>query len=417
MLVPVAAARRLLLRGADLLADPDRPATPARLGKALERLGFVQVDTISVVERAHHLILRTRFDGYRPETLTTLLERRRGAFEHWTHDASIIPACWLPQWKARFARYRARGPRATAWWHERIGPDAERTIAHVQQRIAAEGPLRSRDFEQPRGAVGGNGHGSSGAAGWWNWKPAKAALEYLWRSGTLAVTRRDEFQKVYDLMERVFPQVVELPEPDPIAHLDWACATALDRLGVATPKELAGFFAAIGLAPAQAWCDEAVRDGRAVPVRVESADGSAPQPAVAHPQWRRRAAAAPAAPLRVRPLSPFDPLVRDRARLLRRFGFDYRFEAFVPVAKRRHGYYVLPLLEGERLVGRLDAKAQRERGVLAVRGLWWEPGVASSRARRARLDEALESMAVACGAGRVTFERGCGAGVQGDFAG
>lgn len=398
--VPVAAARRLLLRGAGLLAHPDRSATPARVAATIEALGFVQVDTISVVERAHDLILRTRLSGYEPAQLKTVLERRRSAFEHWTHDASIVPTRALAQWKARFRRYRKRGPGASAWWREQMGSEPGPLLAAVRQRIEREGPLRSRDFDQPVAP------GAPARGGWWNWKPAKAALEFLWREGSLTVTRRDGFEKVYDLMERVFPQVGELPEPDAEAHTHWACSEALDRLGLASAAELAGFFGAVELSAARSWCQRALADGRALPVLIESADGSAPQAGLAHPHWRRRANSGPDAPQRIRLLSPFDPVLRDRKRAARRFGFEYRFEAFVPAAQRTYGYYVLPLLEGERLIGRVDCKAHRDRSELCVQGLWWEPGVAPDRPRRARLDDALDALAAANGATTVTRARG-----------
>jgi uncharacterized protein YcaQ len=144
---------------------------------------------------------------------------------------------------------------------------------------------------------------------------------------------------------------------------------------------------AIGPASARAWCVDAARAGRVEPVLVEG------RPAYALPDWRERVLRAPPAPGRLRLLSPFDPVLRDRARAKRLFGFDYTFEAFVPKAKRVYGYYVLPILEGDRLVGRLDPKLHREEGRLEVNGLWWEPGVKATRARRAALEEAVTRFA------------------------
>jgi uncharacterized protein YcaQ len=389
-----AVARRLLLGAQGLLDDPTARTRPASLQRLVERLGFVQLDTINVVERAHHLTLHARRDGYRAEQLRTLVESRRSLFEHWTHDASVIPTRWFPHWRPRFARNRERMMQRR-WWQQQFGEaDGAALLQSVRDRVRREGSLRSSDFDHPK--RGG---------GWWDWKPQKTALEYLWRTGELMIVRREGFQTVYDLTERVLPEAAALPEPSHEEHVAWACTTALERLGVASPKELAEFWYVISAAEAATWCRAAVAEGRLEPVLVKSADGSAPRPAYAPPDWRSRVARLPPPPERTRLLSPFDPIVRDRARALRRFGFDYRFEAFVPAPKRRYGYFVMPILEGDRLVGRLDPKVNRERGVLEVRGLWWEPGVKPTRARRRGLEDALARLASFVGARDVVLPR------------
>jgi uncharacterized protein YcaQ len=388
-IVPAATARRLLLGAQGLLDEPRRKATADVLYDLVERMGFVQIDSINVVERAHHLTLAARLQGYRPALLERLLERDRRLFEHWTHDASAIPTAWYPYWKVRFERYRRR-VLEHPWWMERIGPEPARVIDHVRERLAREGPLRTRDFEDERP------QGTDKA--WWGWKPQKAALEYLWRSGELAIAGRTSFHKVYDLAGRVLPAAHAAPRPADEEHLDWAGRSAIERLGVAGPDEIAGFWRAISLEEARAWCGRAAARGEIVPVQAGSADGSRPRPAYAVPGWEARAAALPPAPRRVRLLSPFDPILRDRKRTLRLFGFDYRFEAFVPEPQRRHGYYVLPILEGDRLVGRLDPKLHREKGLLEIKNLWWEPGVRQSQGRRAGLEAALDRLVKLVGA-------------------
>ena len=386
-LIPSSGAARLFLEAQGLLADPSRRATKPELKQTLDTLGFLQLDTIQVLARAHDLILRTRLEGYEPAQLQALVEKDKALFEGFTHDASLIPLRWYGHWKPRFRRDEAR-MQAHAWWqHHFRGTDGEGVVRAVRDRITAEGPLMSKDFEHPekRGP-------------WWGWKPQKAALDFLWRSGELAIPRRVNFHKVYDLAERVHPEAHASPEPDRAAHIAWACAEAAERLVVFTPKELAEFFASIEIAEAKAWCERAAKAGRIAPVSVEDASGGKSQPAFALHDWSARLKAAPEPPQGLRLLAPFDPVLRDRARCLRRFGFDYRFEAFVPEPKRIYGYFVLPILEGERFIGRLDAKTHRDRGLLEVRGLWWEKGIKPTKARMKALDESLAKLAAFVGA-------------------
>ena len=380
-----------------LLSDPARAATKAALFDLVRRMGFVQLDSINYVERAHHLTLQSRLHSYRREDFARLLERDRSLFEHWTHDASAVPVEWFVHWKPRFRRAAAR-IRGSGWWQERMGGEADRYIEDVRGRVAREGPLRSQDFEHERGQ----------ASAWWGWKPQKAALEYLWHTGELVelvVVRRENFQKVYDLTERVFPELHRAPAPSEEEHTEWACTTALERLVIATPKELAEFWDSIDIAGAKAWCERAAVEGRVVPVVVEPlGEGSAkPRPSYALPDWERRLKRLPGPPQMTRLLSPFDPVLRDRARALRLFGFDYRFEAFVPAPQRRFGYYVLPVLEGERLVGRIDPKLDRAEGALRVRRVYWEPSARATRERVKGLKEAAERLARFLGAERVEW--------------
>lgn len=373
-------ARRLFLSAQGLLDDPARrPDVQA----VVEKLGFVQIDTINVVERAHHLTLAARLDAYRPGMLEELVEKRRSLFENWTHDASAIPVAHYSHWHHRFRRYQSR-VRTNAWWRERLGRSPRKLLDGVLERVRSEGPLLSRDFE----------HDAKGEpGGWWGWKPQKAALEHLWRAGALSVTRRVNFQKVYDLAERAYPDLHARPPSPPAAHLDWACRSALERLGVASPAEIAAFWRAVPVARVSGWCRR-----EAECVEVEALDGSAPRKAFALAGWQDRLRACPDAPDRMRLLNPFDPVVRDRKRLSRLFGFDYTVEVFVPAPKRKFGYYVMPVLDGERLVARVEPKFDRDRGSLEIRRVWWEAGV---RPRRARLERGVERLGAVIGAERI----------------
>lgn len=389
--VSAAAARALLLDGQGMLDDPSRQSGPVAVAKLIRRIGFVQVDSIQKIERAHHLILGARLDTYRQEHLDRATFRNRALFEHWTHDAALIPTEWFHYWKPRFSETEQR-LRKSRWFTHRLGAKPEETLAMVYARIEREGPLRTSDFE--RGV-------DRPATGWWDWTPEKAALEFLWHTGRLAIHGRDRFQKIYDLTERVFPEPHARETPHDASHVDWMCAGALDRLGVATPGELAAFWDAVSIAEASAWCKEQVAAGRIASVTVESVDGAKPRNAYARLDWKKRARYAREAPDRIRLLAPFDPIVRDRKRAERLFGFDYRFEAFVPAKKRRYGYYVLPMIEGDRFVGRLDPRHDRERATLVVDKVWWEPGVKSTRERKRKLEEALGILAVQIGAEKI----------------
>ncbi|MFN0108303.1 MAG: winged helix-turn-helix domain-containing protein [Blastocatellia bacterium] len=390
-LISTGVARRLFLGAQGLLADPARNTTGATVAKLIEQMGFVQLDSINYVERAHHLTLGSRLDGYQHEHFTHLLETKRNLFEHWTHDAAAIPTAWFAHWKPRFAHHEAK-LRQGRWWGPRLGDKPEKTLAQVRERIEREGPLRSQDFEHDR---------KGQSAGWWDWKPQKAALEYLWFTGELMVTRREKFQKVYDLAERVLPEAVKFAQPTEAEHIEWACRTAFERLVIATPKEVADFWHAITLAQARQWCERAAKSGKLTAVMVESANGEKPRASFALSDWQTRLRKLPEAPARMRLLSPFDPVIRDRARAARLFNFDYRFEAFVPEPKRQYGYYVLPILEGEQLVGRIDPKFQREHGVLEVRKVFWQPTIKVTKARKRQLDEALARLANLIGAAKV----------------
>jgi uncharacterized protein YcaQ len=389
--IPPRESRRILLAAQGLATPPATRSGPASVQRLIERLGFVQVDSINVLERAHHLILQTRLESYRHETLTRLLEKDRSLFEHWTHDASLIPTRWYEHWKPRFAKYADRADR-NAWWHERLGGDPAPLLKRIHARVRVDGPLRGRDLEEERSEDGGGG--------WWNWHPGKAALEHLWRVGKISIAGRARFEKLYDLAERVHPEAHARSKPSIAEHLEWACHTALERLGVATSNEVAAFWKSISNADARAWCDAAVARGEIESVVLEDLDGKR-RPAYATEASRRLARVEPWAD-ELRLLCPFDPVIRDRQRLARRFAFDYRFEAFVPAAKRQFGYYVLPILHGERFIGRIDPKFDRATDTLIVRGPWWEPGC-DTRQHRKMLKTATNRLAGQIGAASWQF--------------
>jgi len=386
LVISNAEARRIFLDRHALTGRSGHRLTHDDVLALVRRLGFVQLDSINVVERAHHMILFSRASGYARELLSTLHHEHRALFEHWTHDASLLPMEFYPHWHHRFRT--AKGRLSQPGWLTRLAAEPEKTIARVRRRIRKEGPLAARDFED-------KGQGS-----WWGWGPSKTALEYLWRAGELAVARRDGFQKVYDLAERVIPAGLRTARPTRRQTVDWACREALARLGFATPSEIANFFDLVELAEGRAWAKAALRRKEIVEVAVTGVDGSV-RSALALPSIETDIASIAAEENDARFLSPFDPAIRDRKRALRLFGFDYTIEVFVPEKKRRYGYYVLPILEGGRFIGRADLKAHRAEKRIEVKGLWPEPGVKMDRRRRAGIEKALADLSRFTGSERI----------------
>lgn len=383
-------ARKIFLERQGLSRPPQRALGKAGLYDLIHDLGFVQVDSIATVERAHHQILFSRNQTYRPEHLTALLEKDRTLFEHWTHDASIIPSAFFPYWKHRFVRREARILENWAKWQ---GEGFDQAFDETYEKIRERGPILARE-------VKAEDHKSGG---WWNWHPSKTALEFLWHTGKLAIAGRDNFQKVYDLSERVIPPEHFLAEVDPDAFVDWACRQALTRLGFATHGEIAAFFDLVTPQEAKAWVENH-RD-ELEEVLIETVDGK-PRASFAFAESLPTLLTPPEPPARIRTLSPFDPLIRDRNRTERLFGFFYRIEIFVPEPKREYGYYVFPLLESDRLIGRIDMKADRKAGVLDVKRLWLEKGVKPSAGRLERLEAELVRLARFAGVERVELRDG-----------
>ena len=382
-------ARRVFLRAHILGEQPSGPCHGTALADLIKRIGFVQVDSINTVERAHQMILWSRRQSYDPRSLKLLLERERGLFEHWTHDASIIPIENFAYWKHRFAKDEDRLHKN---WRRWFREGYETQFDTILERVAKDGPVSSSDV--------GEGE-ERGKGGWWDWHPSKTALEWLWRTGRLSVSRRDGFRKVYDLTERVIPseQLNRVVSRDEL--IDWACSSALDRLGFGDEGEIARYWNAVEKTEVSEWAKRSIVGGRVVQVLVEQADGSLRRNLI-----RPHLVSITPEPLssRLRILSPFDPALRDRARIERLFGFYYRIEVFVPEPKRQYGYYVFPVMEGEKLIGRLDAKALRAEGRLHLRAFWPEFGVNMGKQRSERLMRELDRLARFAGCECVTVE-------------
>lgn len=346
------------------------PTGPLDVMGIVRNLGFVQLDTIQVVSRAHNHILWSRNNNFREEMFDPLMSKHRAVFEHFTHDASILPMEFLPMWARQFARKKAR-------WDQRGAPD-EGLRAQVKDRIAREGPLSTHAFDTK----------VEGPKEMWARPPHKQALDYMWYSGELATCHRKNFTKYYDLAERVFPHGVDDGGMAEAAQIDWLCRAALKRIGVGTLGEVQRFWDAMSASEVHDWAAQ-TRD--LVPVQFQGADETWSE-GFALPDIEARLEGATAVTSRMRILNPFDPAIRDRNRLKRLFGFEYRVEMFVPAAKRIWGYYVFPILEGARFVGRIEIKADRKSGVLRVVHFWPEAGVVWTAARKEKLESEVERL-------------------------
>jgi uncharacterized protein YcaQ len=347
----------------------------------IRRLGFLQIDTVRNVVRAQDHILWSRNHRYREDMVWDAL-RRRELFEHFTHDASLIPMDVYPRWQRQFHRLGERAARAE--WYQSGLAQAETEAIHA--RIKAEGPLSTHAFDSARDSTE-----------MWSRPPHKKALEQMWYAGVLGTAERRNFVKYYDLGARVFPPV---PPDRPDAKADGAmlCDLAMDRMGIANAGEIRRFWEAVPPDEVRDW----IASRNLIAVRVQAADGTW-QDSWAAPDLTARLEALLPPSTRMRIINPFDPAIRDRKRLQRIFGFEYTNEMFVPQAKRKWGYYVYPLLEGNRFVGRLEAKADRDAGLLRVTAFWPETGVRWGQGRAARLSAELDRFARLAGVQALPF--------------
>jgi uncharacterized protein len=353
--------------------------------RTVRDLGLVQIDSVNVLVRSHYLPLYSRLGPY---AMTLLDEaayggRRRTLFEYWGHEASLLPVQLQPL--LRWRMQRAKNGDGTWGNVARFGREQAGFCAEVLAQIRSEGPLGASAIES----------GAARKGGWWGWSEGKIAMEYLFWSGQLSTHSRRGFERVYDLTERVLPQaVVDAPTPTAADAQRELLRIASRALGVATERDLRDYFR-LSPGDAKERIVELVEAGELVQVQVEGWKGAAYLGARARIPAQIEARAL---------LSPFDSLVWFRDRLQRLFDFHYRIEIYTPAHKRIHGYYVLPFLLGDRLVARVDLKADRAARVLRLIATHYEPGV-QKRHVLPQLREELKSMATWLGLDRVAAVR------------
>ncbi len=347
-------ARRIALAAQGFTRQrPRGEVTAAHLNGVIKRLGFFQIDSVNVLVRAHYMPMFSRMGRYDVDLLHRAAGRApRRLFEYWAHVAALVDVDLWPAMQHRMAS-------GEGMWGgmQRIARDEPELVERVWQDVADNGPLTARDIEadvdRDRSHWG------------WNWSQAKQALEYLFYVGRVTAAKRNsQFERVYDIPDRVIPsRVLDQPHLSDIEAHRVLVEHAARALGVGTAQCLRDYFR-MGAADTAAAIDSLVADGVLEPVTIQGWK---------RPAYLHRSAVIPRSVSARALLSPFDPLVFERTRTQQLFDFEYRIEIYVPEAKRRYGYYVLPFLLGDRLVARVDLKADRAGSRLLVHGAWSEP--------------------------------------------
>ena len=373
-IIPLDAVRLLHLSVQGLIKPPARPAEKADVLDAIRRMGALQIDTIHVVARSPYLVLFSRLGNYDPHWLDQLLAEGQ-IFEYWSHAACFLPIEDYPLYVSRMKKYNER------YYPSEWGISRQEMVSLVMDRIRGNGPVRSADFERTDGKKGA----------WWDWKEEKQVLEYLYTLGDLMIARREKFQRVYDLRERVLPgweeqQGLPLEEAE-----DELTVRAVRVLGAAPVGWIPDYFRLPKLGmPAR--LERLVKAGRLEQIAVEGWK----KPWYLHPEnlsLLEHALAGEIEPAHTALLSPFDPLIWDRERTRTLFNFDYALECYLPQPKRRWGYFLLSILHNGALIGRLDAKAYRKERIFEVRSLYLEPNVQLDEETAAAVGAAIQRCA------------------------
>lgn len=377
ILLPQQQAAKLILEQQLLNNTHPLPAGKAGAEAAIAHLGYVQIDTLSVVMRAHHHVLWTRVNNYKETQLTELM-REKKIFEYWGHAAAF-----LPMHDFRFSMPRKMAFRnGDKHWFEKN----KKMIRFVLDRIKAEGPLKAKDFEtdKKRGS-------------WFDWKPAKQALEQLFQEGYLMVSERAGFQKIYDITERVLPANVDTSVPDTREYATYLVEQALRAQGLISARDAAYLRKGV-LKPVTTILREMADAQQLVPVQLAGINET---------YWisPERLERKPAAQKKLRLLSPFDSSLIQRQRLQRFFGYDFMIECYLPEPKRKYGYFCLPILYGEQFIGRFDPKADRATGVFHVKSLHIENKPADAEKFNKALVTELRRFATHHGCTEIRYEK------------
>jgi uncharacterized protein len=369
-------AVRGLMIAAQGLDDNAQPPTRQAVRAIIRQMHVLQIDTIHVVARSPYLVLWSRLGSYEPRWLDELLAE--GAlFEYWSHAACFLPVEDYPLYRRLMLNRLTWHEHRWNPWMEAHAKLVERLMTHIREN----GPVRAADFERTDGQK----------SGWWNWKDEKTALEGLWMQGELMVAKRHNFQRIYDLRERVMPDWKDDRAPSLEAVYETFVLNTVKALGVTKAEWIADYFR-LSKKTAQGVIQTLAKRGQLQTVQVEGWKA----PGYYHPEHQEAVEAAANGQIpvsRTTLLSPFDPIVWDRVRAQALFNFTYQIECYTPAPKRKYGYFTLPILYNNALIGRLDPKAHRKEGIFEVKALHLEPGVRVDDALVAGVKQALRECA------------------------
>ena len=364
--LPIELTRKLVLHSQQLPPAAAKGTALSATLAAIQHLSYIQIDTISVIQRAHHHTLWNRNPRYKLEHLDQLLEQKE-VFEYWSHAAAYLP---MQDYRHSLFRKNAIASGEQNHWYKRD----EKMMKYVLERIESEGPLMAKDFEYKGKKLAD-----------WGSKPAKQALEYLFMQGDLMVPKRNNFHKVYDLTERVLTADINTNTPTAEEHIDFLIKRYLNANGVAKINEC--FHLIKQNKPLiQSRVDGLLENNELIKVVVKMSGNDSEYLMLPESYSLLEK---PLSKRTLKILSPFDNLLIQRKRMTDLFSFDYQIECYVPQQKRQYGYFVLPLLWGGRFAGRLDCKAERKTGVLNVHNVFIESWIKDRNTFAAALETEL----------------------------
>lgn len=370
------AVRGLMITAQNLHENPQPPATKTDVRSIIRQMHVLQIDTIHIIARSPYLVLWSRLGDYDPRWLDELLAET-ALFEYWSHAACFLPIEDYPLYRSLMVNKLSWNEKRWGAWLTTNAKLVDGLLTHIREN----GPVRSSDFERTDGQQ----------SGWWNWKEEKVALEGLWTRGDLMVAKRHNFQRIYDLRERVVPDWDDAHAPDVDTIYETYVLNTVKALGVTKATWVADYFRMYKKI-ALPTLEKLAKSGQLQTVEVEGWK----TPGYIHPDNLKQVEAAAAGQIPVSKttfLSPFDPLVWDRERASDLFNFDYKIEVYTPAPKRKYGYFTLPILYKNKLIGRLDPKAHRKEGLFEVKAVHLEPGVVVDDAMVAEIKAALKACA------------------------
>src|SRR5437899_5311836 len=385
---PLRAVTALFLERQHLTRPRATTLTARRLGRFVEDVGGLQLDSINVLDRAHYLTVWSRFGPYDRARFDRLVYRRRLLFEYWAHAACLVPASALPWWRRAMLDYRSRHTGWSGWLRRNA-----KVLSTVQAAVQASGPMGNSDFEGRRPAGGG----------WWSWRPVQHALHHLWMTGAFTIHSRQHFQKRYDLLERALPDALGVEPVSSVEFQRWHIERSLRAMGAATELDVARYLTFPRFRPGarRAALRQMLERGEITEIELEGAPGrwlalTSDLPALA------RAGRAPTPSHGTTLIAPFDSLISHPARVMPLLVLHHRIEVYTPGPKRVHGYYTLPILHHGHLIGRVDAKSHRADRKLQVAHVHFDPWFSTAGAPPAGAGRLAQHQAIAGVAGALS---------------